>query len=283
MSQDGISILVTTWERAEYLRLCLLGYLRQTEGDFEIIISDDGSTDPTPEVVDEFKKRAPFPVTYLWRPHDGHRRAEVINRAIVAAKHDWLLFSDCDSVPKADLVEVHRREADPRRLLCGGCVRLDQARSAAMTPEKVLSGEFETYISPIGRRKFRRKHLINLFYIAIRKARRPHNLALNMSCSKRAMIEINGYDQNFRGWGNADGDVRDRLRKIGVTPKSVVHKALVFHLWHPEHPTRRKRLNRDYARRTKVPARCEVGIDSLPRAGGIAVGEDQPSREPNEA
>lgn len=258
-----ISVLVTTWNRAEYLRLCLLGYLRQTEGDFEIVISDDGSTDATPDVVREFKARAPFPVTYIWRAHEGHRRAEVINRAIAAAQHEWLLFTDCDSVPKADLVEVHRRESDPRRLLCGGCVRLSEEASRAVTPESVLSGDFEKHLNAGRRRKLRHKHWINLFHIAVRRPRRPHNLGLNMSCSRKAMLDINGYDHNFRGWGNADGDVRDRLRRLGVMPKSVMHTAVVFHLWHPEHPTRRQRLNREYARRAKVPARCESGLDSL--------------------
>lgn len=272
-----ISVLITTFNRAEYLRLCLLGYLRQSQGDFEIVISDDGSTDSTPKVVEEFRKSAPFPVTYIWRPHEGHRRAEVINRAILAARHEWLLFTDSDSIPSTDLVEVHRRESDLHRLLCGGCIRLDQDESASVNEQNVMSGDYEKFFTTAWKRRLRRKHWINLFHIAMHKPRRPHNLGLNMSCSRGAMMDINGYDQNFRGWGNADGDVRDRLRRIGVKPKSVIHQAIVYHLWHEEHPTRRQRLNRDYSRRSRIPARCEYGISSLPADIAADLNAEAPS------
>ncbi len=258
-----LSVLITTFNRAAHLRLVLLGYLRQSEGDFEIIISDDGSTDETPQVVEDFRRGAPFPVTYIWRERAGHRRALAVNRAIAAAHHDWLLFTDCDALPHHDLVAVHRRHADPRRLVCGGRVRLDQAYSATVTPEAVRSGAFEAQLTPRIRSQLLFEQLRNRFYIAVRKRRRPHNYGLNMACSKQAMAAINGYDHNFRGWGNADGDVRDRLRAIGVIPKSAVNSAIVFHLWHPPDPTQAQRLNVAYARREAIPARCADGLDSL--------------------
>ena len=258
-----VSVLITTCNRAEHLRRCLAGYLRQTEGDFEVVISDDGSTDHTAEVVEDFTRQAPFPVHYVWYPHDGHRRAEVINRAIAASHHEWLLFSDCDAVPLPDLVAVHRRYADPQRLLCGERILLDQATTESITCDMVLQGLVDRQLTLPRRVSLWTQHIKNRIYIMVRRNRRPHNLGLNMSCSRAAMEAINGYDHNFRGWGNADGDVRDRMRMLGIEPKSVVHKAVIFHLWHPRHDTMRMRANLSYARRGKIPARCETGLDAV--------------------
>ncbi|MFP4026683.1 MAG: glycosyltransferase [Candidatus Brocadiia bacterium] len=258
-----ISVLITTFNRARLLRLCLLGYLRQNQQGFEIIISDDGSTDATQDVVEEFQEQAPFPVTYIWREHRDHRRAEVINRAIAASQYEWLVFSDSDSIPHQDMVRNHRRHADSERLLCGGRIRLNREVTEKLTPQSILQGAHEEYLTGQEKLLLWKRHLKNLFYIAIRKERRPHNYGLNMSCSKEAMIRINGYDHNFIGWGNADGNVRDRMRMLGIEPKSIVPWAPVFHQWHPTDPTRAQRRNLSYARRDDISAKCENGLDSL--------------------
>ncbi len=46
--------------------------------------------------------------------------------------------------------------------------------------------------------------------------------------SFKAGEKVNGYDENFRGWGNKDGDLRERLKMIGVRPKPIFEEALVF-------------------------------------------------------
>lgn len=254
-----ISVLIATYNRADNLRLCLHSYLRQSEGDFEIIVSDDGSTDETPAVVDEFKAKAPFEVRHLWREHDGFRTAEATNRGIAAARYKWLLFSDCDSLAPRDLVAVHRRAAEGRRLLCGGYIRLTKEYTRSLTPEMVERGEFERQLTRMVRLSQYKQHLINLCYIAVGKKRRPHNRHVNMSCAKGAMIEINGYDHRFVGWGNEDGDVRDRLRMIGVQPKCIYHKAIICHLWHPIEPSVALRPNQAYAPAAEHPGALRDG------------------------
>lgn len=258
-----ISIVITTWNRAEFLRRALYGYLRQTEKDFEIVVADDGSEDHTPDVVKEFQEKALFPVKYIRQELEGHRRAEAINRGVAAAQHAWILFSDCDAVPHRDLVAVHRHYAEPDRLLCGERIRLDKEYTESLTLEMIQDGDFEKKLTKYKKIQLVKQHLKNQFYILQGKKRRPHNYGLNMSCSREAFDRVNGYDHNFRGWGNADGDLRDRMRMVGIKPKSIAHKAIVFHQWHPTHSTRALRLNKEYARRNNIKPYCEKGLDEI--------------------
>ncbi len=265
-----ISVLMNTFNRGYLLRLALRSYLRQSEGDFEIVVADDGSTDDTPEIVDTFRREAPFDVTYARQENQGHRRAAALNRGIAKCRFEYVLFTDCDSLALHDLIEVHRRYADPSRLLCGGYLRLTEEQTAALTEEDVVSGRFEALIDRRGRRELWRKHMKARWEILRRKPRRPHNMGLNYSVSREALERINGYDEEFEGWGSADGDVRERLRSTGVVPHSLYDRAVVLHMWHPIETTKLNkdnlRRNRAYASRDDVPTVCRRGLKQLEEA-----------------
>ena len=76
---------------------------------------------------------------------------------------------------------------------------------------------------------------------------------------------MNGFDQNFVGWGYEDDDFARRLYRAGVEPQSVMDQARAIHLWHPSLAPQalarhRDRPNRAYFRRWRVPVYCENGL-----------------------
>jgi hypothetical protein len=81
-----------------------------------------------------------------------------------------------------------------------------------------------------------------------------------MSLARADLLRVNGYDENYRGWGNEDGDLRERLKRTGVWPKSIWTRAVVFHLDHPTDATRNDRANLAYSRRPDIPVFAERGI-----------------------
>ena len=52
-----ISVIVPVFNRAGMLRQAVDSVLAQTYDDFEIIVVDDGSTDETPQVIDDLQSR----------------------------------------------------------------------------------------------------------------------------------------------------------------------------------------------------------------------------------
>jgi glycosyltransferase involved in cell wall biosynthesis len=258
------SVLVNTYNRARFLDLALTAWRRQTEGDFEIVVADDGSEDGTAEVVRRHRQDAPFPVVHVVHERRGHRRAAILNRAIAATRAGVLLFTDADCLPAADLLARHAEGFRDGRMLLGGRVRLSESETAGMTPEAAADGSYERCLSPAWRRRLESEHRRNRVQIALRRRKRPHNLGVNFSVEKWALYAVNGYDENFEGWGNADGDLRERLKQVGVRPLSIWDRAVVYHLEHPPDPTRAEKRNAAYARRPEIPFWCRRGLVQVP-------------------
>ena len=77
------------------------------------------------------------------------------------------------------------------------------------------------------------------------------------------MEYINGYDENFVGWGGEDEDITLRMIKAGFRGKSVIPTARLLHLWHPnELGTRswQEGSNVDYLYRKNIPVYCANGL-----------------------
>ena len=76
---------------------------------------------------------------------------------------------------------------------------------------------------------------------------------------------VNGFDENYVGWGYEDDDFARRLYQAGLAPRSVIAEARALHLWHPSLAPQalarhRDRPNRAYFRRWRVPAFCANGL-----------------------
>lgn len=88
-----LSIIVPAYNRHDMLARALRSLTAQTSRDFEIVICDDGSTEPLRPVIRIFEDI--LPITYLRIDNSGGP-ARPRNRAIAAARGDWFAFLDSD-------------------------------------------------------------------------------------------------------------------------------------------------------------------------------------------
>ena len=102
-----ISIIMPTYNRANYIKDALDSIKRQTFKDYEIIVVDDGSTDNTKEIVEKYEG-----IRYIQLNHGGIAWAR--NAAVKAAKGKWIAFLDSDDMWKdnklqkqIDYLEAH--------------------------------------------------------------------------------------------------------------------------------------------------------------------------------
>src|SRR5262245_52434531 len=104
-----IAVLVPTFERPHHLRRCLQSLALQdgVTDRMEVIVTDDGSRDQTPELVAEFAASAPFPVRFTTHSHKGFRLAKCRNAGVAISSAPYLLFTDGDCVLPADHVRWH--------------------------------------------------------------------------------------------------------------------------------------------------------------------------------
>lgn len=89
-----ISVVIPTWNRADFLPNAINSVLNQTISVYEVLICDDGSTDNSNHVVESFGDAR---VKWLPGNHVG-LPAVPRNRGIRAAKGDWIAFLDSDDI-----------------------------------------------------------------------------------------------------------------------------------------------------------------------------------------
>jgi len=97
MKTSSVSVAIATYNGARYLREQLISIANQTVLPHEVIISDDGSTDGTLQVVESFAQSAPFVIKIL-RNEENLGYAQNFSRALQACSGEIVFLCDQDDV-----------------------------------------------------------------------------------------------------------------------------------------------------------------------------------------
>lgn len=92
-----ISIAMATYNGARFLREQLDSIAAQTLLPYELVICDDGSTDTTLEIAEQFAKEVNFPVR-IYQNESNLGFADNFLKAASLCEGDWIAFSDQDDV-----------------------------------------------------------------------------------------------------------------------------------------------------------------------------------------
>ena len=87
-----VSVIIPTYNSADYIEEALESVFKQTFQDFEIIVIDDGSNDGTGEILKKYGDR----VRYLFQDNSGPASAR--NKGIRIARGRYIAFLDADDI-----------------------------------------------------------------------------------------------------------------------------------------------------------------------------------------
>lgn len=99
-----VSIVMPIYNSENCMDNSIKSIMAQTYSDFELILVDDGSTDSSPEKVDEWHNRYPDKIIAVHQENKGQGGAR--NEGVLKANGDYLFFCDSDDTVDADLLEV---------------------------------------------------------------------------------------------------------------------------------------------------------------------------------
>ena len=107
-----ISVIVPTFNRADFLPEAVESALSQTEVEVEVIVVDDGSTDHTAAVIEQKRTHWGNRVRYIWQKNS--ERSVARNHGLEYARGEYVTFLDSDDVwrPEHALTCVTALEAD---------------------------------------------------------------------------------------------------------------------------------------------------------------------------
>lgn len=100
--ENLISVIIPAYNVAEWLPRCLNSIIKQTYKNLEIIVIDDGSTDNTPEIIDQYAKKDSR-ILPIHQKNAG--LVAVRDKGIEIAQGKYITFVDGDDAIDLDMYE----------------------------------------------------------------------------------------------------------------------------------------------------------------------------------
>ena len=235
------ALLISTYNWTNALDLVFRSILAQTQFPDEILIADDGSTSETKELIEAFSKKTTIPVKHFWQKDEGFRKSKILNKAIAGTQADYIIQIDGDCIMHKDFIKDHIQNAQTNTYLYGSRVNILPDAVERVFENKTIS--FNVFSKEI-KNKTRTLHIPFLS-----KLYKPHQgiskkfRGCNVSYWKKDFIEINGYNEDFEGWGREDSDLVIRMGNNGVLAKRLRYAGIVFHIHHKVNSKHNLELN----------------------------------------
>lgn len=273
----NVSVIISTYNAPAWLEKVLWGYAHQTHRDFEIIIADDGSSDDTRALIERVAPTLDQSVIHVYQRDDGFRKCRILNKAILHARADYLLFTDGDCIPRADFVASHVAKAAQGAYLSGGYCKLTLPASKAIARDDIARGDcFRIpWLLEHGHRRQRKDLKLSAdpalaHWLNRLTTTRCNFKGSNGSAWLRDVVAVNGFDERM-AYGSEDREFGVRLRNAGIDARHVRYTAICVHLDHGrsyENPYRYawNRALRKYNEKHGV-RRTEYGLVQLIQAG----------------
>lgn len=229
MQNPTVALLITTYNWPSALNLVLSSVLAQSMMPDEIVIADDGSSHETKTLIENYSKK--LNIKHIWQGDQGFRKSLILNKAVKQIKSDYIIQIDGDIIIHPKFVEDHLHTAKKGHFVQGSRSMITEEKSAEILESGQI--DFFTFSDGLANRfnAIRLPPLAPLFKIA--PSNPFHLKGCNFAYWKQDYVRINGYCNDFEGWGGEDYEFGARLLHAGLKRTRLKMKALAFHIFHP--------------------------------------------------
>lgn len=246
------SLIITTYNWPDALRLVLQSVLEQSLKPDQVIIADDGSGPETGRVVKEILLSSGIESTHVRHEDQGVRQSRIKNLAVRHSRFPYLIFIDHDVILHREFIADHLAVAEEGFFLQGKRALLPDDYTKRLLDE----GRFippRYWTRGLGNRKnILRSPAVGTIF-SRQKGFETSLRGCNLSMFKSDFLKVDGFDETFdRSWGREDSDICYRLFHLGVHVKVLWFMALQYHLKHSTFPHwDKERLDRELDRNAR--------------------------------
>jgi glycosyltransferase involved in cell wall biosynthesis len=259
-----ITLIISTCNQPDYLRRVLRAVSRQSCRPQEVLLADDGSEEETRQVFQEWAAAQSCRCDHSWQPHQGFRKARILNEAIARARADYLVFLDGDTIPHPLFIHDHQQLAWPDGFVQGHRALIQQ-RAASKFGQGDLAEDRRRAFFQGELRGWKQAFRWPRPWRRVRRDLRGVR-GCNLAIWRQHLLKVNGYNEEFVGWGREDSELAARLLNNGILRLDVRGWAVCYHLWHP--PVGRSQLpaNDLMLQASVMEGRitCRLGVDQHP-------------------
>lgn len=249
-----------------------------------IVVTCDSDDTSIALLVREVSANIDVPIILMQRAHTGRSRSsQVRNNGVRAllkrriAPESLLAFLDGDCVPSRDLIEMHARRCPPGALSIGFRFDLTAEQTEAFDGAALAAGR--PPVPPLPEqtaglleraRRYRRQAALRRLGLA--KAHKPKLLSANFAVRLFDYLAVNGFDEEYEGYGQEDDDLGRRLYRHGCRPVVSIEQAVAYHLFHATRAPGDWHESPNAARfRAGGPTRCRRGVENPVEQPAVSV------------
>ncbi len=302
-SRPAIHVLIPT-HTTRHLAACLAGLSWQSVLPASVVVTCDTDDAAIGELVREIWPRViavagnkhgaaarSMRLLYVYRRHQGVARlAQVRNNGLRAlsgaGERDLVVGIDGDIVLSPMAIEKHAElAASGAELILGQRVCLEKESTEDVTADGILQGvdlqvmapakELESLAERHARyeRQWAVRRMLPRWAVGmVMKPHKPKVIGAHYAATVGRLKEVNGFDEEYVGYGCEDDDFGRRLHAVGVRVGVGVKTITAYHLWHPTRAPSRATESPGYARfaRKDLPVAARHGwMNPLPQPDAV--------------
>ncbi|MFC4069015.1 glycosyltransferase [Actinoplanes subglobosus] len=218
-----VTVIIPTYNRDTMIRRTLAALTRQSIGTdrFEVLVADDGGSDDTLAVVQEFTGE--LDVRYVWQPDRGFRAGQARNAGARLATAPLLVFLDSGALAGPGFLAAHlaAHGTPERRVVVGYAYGYNPEEPMHGAEEVILSRHPEETVAHFdGDPAFHdlRHGMLEPYGFDLERRALPWDLTwtINVSVGRGDFWAAGGFDESFVGWGAEDSELAYRLHRSGL-------------------------------------------------------------------
>jgi glycosyltransferase involved in cell wall biosynthesis len=225
-----ITVIVSSYNQSSVLGQIITRLGQGSELPLQVCIADDGSDKRTSQLISELSKASRLKIVHHWQEDHGFRKCRILNQSVFESSSDYIVFLDGDCLPHKHFVRDHLAIAEKGYFVQGRRCFVQENQVVPLLEGKtsllrlMLMGKVSGLLKSIRLPKPVVKVNQGMYGL----------LGCNLAAWKEDLLAINGFDEDYEGWGREDSDLGARLYNLGLQRKMVYGRALVYHLNHPE-------------------------------------------------
>lgn len=226
---------------------CLDSLQKQSLKEFEVMLIDYGSEESYTNALKSMLNQYTF-INLISCPVQGQlwNKSRAINMALKKCSTKYFLVGDIDLIFHPDFIKITKNEISEK----ASNTVLFFKYGFLSEDESLLEKDFEEY----------------KLYI-----QGSEEITGTTLFPKDKLLEVNGFDEFYHGWGAEDTDIHLRLRQLGLKTEFYNKQVLVKHQWHPKAYRSKfstspfhsslERINHSYMNLTQSNKRIKANLD----------------------
>lgn len=248
-----ISVIVPIYNRLEHFRALFICLLRQNRQIDELIITDDGSSQQILDYIADLIPKASFKIKHIYQEDKGFRKTRALNNGVINSEGELLVFCDQDLIFGEEYIEYMEKNIKKGCFLLCRPISVNEKEKNTILEKIESSNKYEDLLKPLPThylvsvnktlRTDRKRRILNILKLSKRGIKL---VGMSYAVMKSDYLKVNGYDENYNGWGEEDDDFGNRLYVVGIKGKELKTPNMQIHLWHYSDPTKKHSMNEEY-------------------------------------